>query len=96
MTTLPEITTYSHDFRTPGSTPQQMAVFADIAAKHKERCLCFRCDKFIPEDPPRSCPVAKVLYAVCCAFDLVTPVAECRADRFVERAEPHPWLQPKD
>jgi hypothetical protein len=91
---LPVITTYRHGFKLPdgGTRPVEVAVFESLMKKHKDRCLCFRCEKFEPEDRENNCSIANLLFAACVQCDIVAPVAECRADMFVERDTPHPWL----
>ena len=92
---LLEITTYNHRFKLPRDTGERvlkMSVFKMIKGRHKERCLCYRCKKFVPEDRGKNCPIANLLFAVCVQCDIVAPVLECRADLFEEREEPHPWI----
>lgn len=48
----------------------------DLKGKHREHCLCHSCAKFNPGSPT-NCSKANLLYAVCVAFGLVTPVWEC-------------------
>jgi len=50
-----------------------------VKGQHREHCLCFSCAKFHPEDRERNCRVANLLYAVCQAMGIVTPVWECGA-----------------
>lgn len=57
----------------------EMAVREDMKGRHREHCLCFSCAKFHPEDRERNCRVANLLYAVCQAMGIVTPVWECGA-----------------
>lgn len=52
-------------------------VRADLKGKHREHCLCYACDSFKPEDREKNCKVASLLYAVCVALNMVTPVWEC-------------------
>lgn len=54
-----------------------VAVREDLKGKHREYCLCFQCDRFIPEDRERNCRTAELLYAVCRECGLTTPVWEC-------------------
>lgn len=89
---LPAIVTYPHQFSQPEPRTHEMAVFKELQGQHKERCLCFRCKKFKPEDRDENCPVANLLFAVCVQCDIVAPVAECHVDMFEERTEPHPWI----
>ena len=45
---------------------------------HRAMCLCWQCDKLKLGSPEAErCPIARMLYAACCAFDLVTPVVRC-------------------
>ena len=49
----------------------------ELKGKHREHCLCWNCYYFKPGVPETNCPIANLLYAVCLAHDLVTPVYEC-------------------
>ena len=89
---LLEITTYPHKFQNPDSGCFEMAVFKQLQGRHKERCLCYRCKKFTPENPHTNCNIARLLFAVCVQCSIVTPVAECKAGLFEERDKPHPWI----
>ena len=53
---------------------------------HREHCLCFECGKFSPGLPEQNCPRANLLFAVCIALDMTTPVWECPT--FVPRTKP--------
>jgi len=59
-----------------------VSVRSDLQGKHREYCLCFSCEKFNPGKPETNCPIANLLYAVCLAHGVVTPVWEC--PQFVE------------
>ena len=52
-------------------------VDSDLKGKHREHCLCFKCEKFNPGLPERNCPIANLIYAVCIAEGVTTPVYEC-------------------
>ena len=65
-----EIAWYEHH----GTT---VAVRADLKGKHREHCLCHRCLRLDTEHRATNCPIANLLYAVCCLADVVTPVWEC-------------------
>jgi hypothetical protein len=82
---LPEIMTYDHDFRN-GGLPIRMAVFSGLKGAHRDRCLCWRCKKFKPGEDD-NCYIADALYGLCVNHEIVTPVAECRADMFEERED---------
>jgi hypothetical protein len=47
-----------------------------LKGKHQEHCLCFSCGKFFPNDND-NCRIAEMNFAMCKAFNLVTPVYEC-------------------
>lgn len=89
---LLKIGEYAHKFQAPVERTLNMAVFEQLKGRHKERCLCFRCKKFIPEDRDKNCPIANLLFSVCICCDIVAPVHECRTSMFQEREEPHPWI----
>ena len=52
-------------------------VRSDLKDKHRNHCLCWRCEHFKPNDREENCPVANVLFSICVAFNIVTPVWEC-------------------
>jgi len=54
-----------------------VSVMAHLIGKHREHCLCFSCAKFNPGKPETNCSIANLLYAVCLAHNVVTPVWEC-------------------
>lgn len=56
---------------------RHVAVDDKLKGTHRDHCLCFQCQLFIPERPSLNCPMANLLFAVDCAFNLVTPVYEC-------------------
>lgn len=49
----------------------------DLRGKHRDHCLCFKCELFNPGLPETNCPVANLLYAVCIAEGITAPVYEC-------------------
>ena len=57
----------------------------DLKGKHREHCLCFNCEKFNPEEREGNCPIANILYSICVAHNIVTPVWEC--PEFVEKCD---------
>ncbi len=48
----------------------------DLKGKHREHCLCYRCERFHP-DKRNNCPIARRLFNICVLDNLVTPVYEC-------------------
>ncbi len=62
----------------------KVAVFGENKGKHRENCLCFRCADFHPEpkDVAKNCPIARILFALCQSFDIVTPAWECKRFTF--------------
>jgi hypothetical protein len=62
-------------------------VFVDerLKGRHREFCLCYKCDRFHPEAAASAshCPIADVIFQNCVQFNIVTPVWECPA--FVEK-----------
>jgi len=48
-----------------------------LRGKHREHCLCHQCAFLDVEDRENNCPIARTLYAMCCEFNIVTPVWEC-------------------
>jgi len=55
----------------------KVSVMKSVKGKHREHCLCFSCSFFLPGIPETNCKIANLLYAVCLASNLVTPVYEC-------------------
>lgn len=47
-----------------------------LKGKHRDHCLCWRCEKFRPGQD-ENCVIAKKVYIVCVENDLVLPVWEC-------------------
>ena len=56
---------------------RKVAVDEELRGKHKEYCLCFRCEKFIPNNRERHCKLADLNYANCRLNNMVLPVWEC-------------------
>ncbi len=54
----------------------------DLKGRHREHCLCFSCERFVPEDREQNCPLANLLYSLDVVTGLTTPVFEC--PEFVE------------
>ena len=54
-------------------------VYVEIDQKglHREVCLCYDCIEFKPGVPEENCSIANMVYALCIAMDVVTPVWEC-------------------
>jgi hypothetical protein len=52
-------------------------VQAELKDKHREHCLCYNCNAFIPQVPDLNCPIANVLFNFCILEGIVTPVWEC-------------------
>ena len=49
----------------------------DLKGKHREHCLCYSCASFRPGTPECNCHISNMVYAICIALDVVTPVFEC-------------------
>lgn len=64
-----------------------VVVRKDLKGRHREFCLCWSCKYFHPDEED-NCFAAKKLFAICCAYDMVTPVFECPV--FKERADDKP------
>ena len=62
-----------------------LKVYVDEAlqGKHREHCLCYKCEKFNPLDRHINCRIANALYDFDVQQALVTPVWECVV--FVEK-----------
>lgn len=48
-----------------------------LFGKHREYCLCHKCDKLNLEDKSASCPIANLVFSVCVTQNVVLPVWEC-------------------
>lgn len=55
----------------------KVMVKKNLKGKHRDHCLCWNCQEFHPLDREKNCPRANILFALCVAFDMVTPVWEC-------------------
>jgi len=66
-----------------------VVVHADAKGKHREHCLCYRCNKFYP-GTAENCQLAELIYGVNVAFGLTTPVWEC--PRFYPQNTKHPII----
>jgi len=49
----------------------------DLKGKHRDHCLCHNCEKLNLVERASNCPKANLLYALCCALGMATPVFEC-------------------
>ncbi|GEM_PF-3049541 len=59
-----------------------------LKGKHRDCCLCFICDEFIPENRDANCTIANKLFSICCEFGMTTPVFECKYAKInVEKAK---------
>ena len=65
-----ETETYSHH----GAL---VSVNSQLKGRHREHCLCFACANFTPDNRDTNCDRANLLYALCVAFEMTTPVYEC-------------------
>ena len=54
-----------------------VCVESKLKGKHREHCLCYKCDKFQPKSWNENCPRANILFNLCVILDMVTPVWEC-------------------
>lgn len=50
----------------------------NLLGKHREYCLCWRCKKFNPKEPEKSCKIANLLFRVDIMCEITTPVFYCR------------------
>ena len=91
---MPDISDFVREFRNKyGYSPFEyhqhhnrwVWVKTEDKGKHREHCLCYACENFIPEDRDKNCGIANILYAINREFGLVAPVWEC--PEFVENLE---------
>jgi len=57
----------------------------DLFDRHKEYCLCYKCQKFKPKEDNINCEIAKSLFKLDCRYHIVTPVWECK--KFEEKTK---------
>lgn len=55
---------------------EKVFVREDLKGRHTEFCLCYNCERFKPGEKD-NCVRANLLYAMCVALNMVTPVWEC-------------------
>ena len=55
----------------------QVWVRNDLKGRHREHCLCYSCEHFKPEDREANCRIANLMFSVCVALGITTPVWEC-------------------
>lgn len=48
-----------------------------LKGTHRAVCMCFDCKRFNPVSREQNCTIANILYAICVAHNVVTPVHEC-------------------
>jgi len=64
-----------------------VSVQTDLRGRHRDHCLCCRCDHFHPGQID-NCRIAAALYEICCGkiddMMVVTPVWECEAFRPIQ------------
>jgi hypothetical protein len=65
----------------------EVSVDSELKGKHRDHCLCYKCEFFKPEDRGNNCEIANQLYKLCVMFYLVTPVYECPAFKMKENNE---------
>lgn len=60
-------------------------VYADenLKGKHREHCLCWKCELFTPENHEANCKLANLNFSNCRLNNMVLPVYEC--PKFKER-----------
>ena len=49
----------------------------ELKGRHREHCLCFRCQCFKPENREENCRLAELNFANCRLNNMVLPVYEC-------------------
>jgi hypothetical protein len=54
----------------------EVSVQSDLRGKHRDHCLCHKCEHFRP-NTPENCPIAQELFELCVKYNLTTPVYEC-------------------
>ncbi len=51
-------------------------VDSELKGKHRDHCLCFKCDKFKP-NTSENCPIAQATFENCVRYGITTPMYEC-------------------
>lgn len=54
-----------------------MSVRNNLRGLHREHCLCWICDRFVPENRKKNCIIANKLFDFDIGHNVVTPVWEC-------------------
>jgi hypothetical protein len=73
---------YKHEYASGGSAT--VWVNSELKGKHRQHCLCFSCEKFIP-NTENNCKIAKEVFKNCVTFNITTPMYEC--PEFTEHLE---------
>jgi hypothetical protein len=68
------IVKYTHAYGGGGAA--EVFVDEDLKGKHREHCLCHKCEKFKPGSAD-NCKIASAVFGNCVKFSIVTPVWEC-------------------
>jgi len=58
---------------------KEVFVDEDLKGKHREHCLCHKCNKLDVTDPIKNCKIAQTNFLICCEYNITTPVYECSA-----------------
>jgi len=53
-----------------------VSVDSDLKGKHRDHCLCYKCENFKPNSL-ENCMIAQDVFDNCTAYGIVTPVWEC-------------------
>ena len=56
---------------------QSVAVRKDLKGNHNKLCMCWDCEKFLPQDPDKNCYVNQAMRRQSTAFGITTPIVEC-------------------
>ncbi len=56
------------------------SVFAneEMVGRHRDFCLCWKCQHFTPENRAGNCKIANALYALNLLSEITTPVFYCK------------------
>jgi len=56
---------------------RMVKVREDLKGKHRDNCLCMICEKLVPGDKEKNCPIAQAVFENCVKYGLCTPMYEC-------------------
>ncbi len=56
---------------------KKVAVYSKFKGQHRNYCLCYDCELFVPENAEKNCAISNQLFEFDIRHGVVTPVMEC-------------------